>query len=87
MFSWNGVAKDRFDIVLMITVVHNYSRCHFQYTLTSSANALSQFVDDRAVIEVCSFLNKTDFPIQLNDALKSSLIPTGVQDCLSIDVG
>jgi hypothetical protein len=87
MFSWSGVAEDRLDIVLMVMVVHNWSRYHFQCTLTPSANALSQFVDDRGVVEVCSFLNKTDFPIQLNDALKSSLIPTGVQDCLPIDVG
>jgi hypothetical protein len=87
MFSWSGVAEDRFDIVLMVTVFHNYSRYHFQCTLTPSANALSQFVDDKAIVEVCLFLNKTGFPIQLNDALKSSLIPTGVQERLSIDVG
>jgi hypothetical protein len=86
MFSWSGIVEDRFDIVLMVTIVHNYSRYHFQCTLTPSANARSQFVDGRCVVEVCSFLNKTRFPIQLNDSLKSSLTPTGVQDCLLIDV-
>jgi hypothetical protein len=79
MFSPSGVAKDRFDIVLMITVVHNCSRCDFQYTLTPSANSLSRFVDDRHVVEA-------SFSIQLINALKSSPIPIGVQDCLPMDV-
>jgi hypothetical protein len=87
MFSWNGFAKDRLDVVLMVTVVHNWSRRPFQCTLTPSVNTRSQFVGDRDVVEVYLFFTKTGFSIQLNDALKSSLIPIGVQDCLPIDVG
>jgi hypothetical protein len=68
-------------------VVRMCSRRHFQCTLTPSANAGSQFVGDMGVVEVCSFLNVTGFPIQLNVALKSSLISTGVQDYLLIDAG
>jgi hypothetical protein len=82
MFSPSEVTEDRLDVVLMVMVVHNCSGCRFQCTLTPSANARSQLVDDRCVVEVCSFENETRFSIQLNDALKSSLIPTGVQDCL-----
>jgi hypothetical protein len=79
MFSWSGVAEDRFDIVLMVTVVHACSRRSFQCTLTPSANALSQFVDDMRVVEA-------GFSIQLNDALNSSPIPTGMHHCRPINI-